>query len=165
MTFLIIRQFNNTNNKSVRSGSSTGGNNRPGLYQVSHHHTSSNKSTSLGLAVDRRELMEKYENRKKAENEFKLIKANITYIENILAKNPSLQSYYSMWMFQAKQALKECISIIEAPDNVSFSVRFSLFESLKSFISLFSILIDLFEVGVWLFQRRGSDNSLSPSIV
>lgn len=102
--------------KQKRSGSSSG-NNRPHLYP-----NNNGKSNRENYNLDRRELLEKYQNRKKAENEFKLIKSNIQYIDNIIAKNPNLQSYYSMWMFQAKQALKECISVIEAPDNVSFSV-------------------------------------------
>lgn len=78
------------------------------------------------MDVDRKELYERYKARKQAESEFKLIKSNIDYIENLIASNPSLQSYYSLWLFQAKQALKECIDIIESPDSVSFSVNYFL---------------------------------------
>ncbi|RMZ98432.1 hypothetical protein BpHYR1_053602, partial [Brachionus plicatilis] len=88
--------------------------NREVLYQK-------NSRKNNRSALTRHQLYEKYKTQKKAENDFYVIQSQIAQTENLIGANPHLASYYAAWLQQAKETLKECTSIIESPDNVSFS--------------------------------------------
>lgn len=88
--------------------------NRNVLYQK-------NNRKSNRTALTQEQLYDKYKTQKKAENDFYIIQSQIVQTERLISTNPHLASYYSTWLHQAKEALKECTNIIESPDNVSFS--------------------------------------------
>ena len=89
--------------------------NRSFLYQKT------NVKKNNRQTLNREQLYEKYKSQKKAEADFYALQSQITQTENLIATNPHLVSYYSAWIQQAKETLKEYANIIESPDNVSFS--------------------------------------------
>ena len=68
-------------------------------------------------------MYQKFHMQKRAEHDFYQLQAHIRYTDEIIARNPHLYSYYYSWMKQAQHALKQYMNVIEAPDNVSFSVK------------------------------------------
>ena len=67
-------------------------------------------------------MYQKYNTQKKAEHDFTRLQAQLKHTEEIVARSPQLYSYYYGWIKQAQKTLKQYVSVIEAPDNVSFSV-------------------------------------------
>ena len=85
------------------------------------------KPTPKYSNLNKKQMYHKFQNQKKAEQDFIRLQSHIKYVEEIISRNPHLYSYYYSWMRQAQQMLKQSISVIEAPDNVSFSVTFNYY--------------------------------------
>ena len=81
------------------------------------------KPVSKSSKMNKRQMYQKFHMQKRAEHDFYQLQAHIRYTEDIIARNPHLYSYYYSWMKQAQHALKQYTNVIEAPDNVSFSVK------------------------------------------
>ena len=71
---------------------------------------------------NKEELIIQYQNQKKAEVIFFNLQAQKAYVEDMIANDPRLTQYYSLWLSKANEALKDYSRVIDQPDNLSFSV-------------------------------------------
>ena len=84
------------------------------------------KPTSKTAKMNKKQMFQKFQTQKRVENDFLQLQAHLKYTEEMIARYPHLYSYYYSWMKQAQYVLKQYINVIEAPDNLSFSVKFKL---------------------------------------
>ena len=80
------------------------------------------KPVTKCLNLNKKQMYQKYSSQKKAEHDFVRLQTQLKQTEEMVARNPQLMTYYYGWIKQAQQTLKQYVSVIEAPDNVSFSV-------------------------------------------
>ncbi len=100
----------------------------------SHNHQTSPKIPRLypkpmpkSTQMDKKQMFQKFQTQKRIEYEFFQLQAHLRYTEEIVARNPHLYSYYYSWMKHAQYVLKQYMNVIEAPDNLSFSVKYFVF--------------------------------------
>lgn len=93
---------------------------------------------------NKEELLVQYQNQKKAEVIFFNLQAQKAYVEEMIANDPRLHQYYSLWLSKANEALKDYSRVIDQPDNLSFSVRL--------YSKLFFFLLVIVFIMIFSFQ-------------
>jgi hypothetical protein len=111
---------------------------------------------------NKEELLVQYQNQKKAEVIFFNLQAQKAYVEEMIANDPRLHQYYSLWLSKANEALKDYSRVIDQPDNLSFSVR--LYSKLFFFSFSYCFYHDfLISVSLRLFEGRRDQSRLQTS--